>query len=196
MASAIERASPASASDFALTPTSVARHGRRTPSAATRSRSHALQKVSLVPVMKPTRSRRSCAGMHVFRGPAVGVDPRFFRLDEGSQSLAHRRRRDEVRADDARPFGDGHQLDETRRDAAIPRIARERDELIVIFAAKHDAVDLDLAKAGAARGVDAGEHAFEIAAAGDAPKARRIERIERHRESLEPRSGKRPSPAW
>ena len=51
-----------------------------------------------------------------------------------------------------------------------PLLAPERgevDDLVVVDAADHDAVDLHRVEAGVERGVDAGEHPVEVVAAGE-----------------------------
>ena len=80
-------ACPAPAGAAAARPWSVARHGRRVPSLATRSRSQPLQKVSVVPLMKPTRSRGSC------RARTYRAGPRSRSAEAGSSSRSAARRR-------------------------------------------------------------------------------------------------------
>src|SRR5688572_31128861 len=69
---AIVFASPAFAASDASTPSSVARQGLSTPDDETRSLSHVAQYVSVVPVMKPTRSFGSRRALMYFAGPSPG----------------------------------------------------------------------------------------------------------------------------
>ena len=163
--------SPACARAIAATPSFVARQGRSVPSEATRSRSHVSQYVSVVPVMKPTRSRGSCARAHVLRGTAVGVAQPARRHAERARRRAHLVVADELLGGEVRALADAHDLDEARDDAARPCPLDDGRELVVVFAAEDDGVRLELVEAGGAGRLDAREHAVEPAAARDAPEA-------------------------
>ena len=66
----------------------------------------------------------------------------------------------------------------------------QRGELVVVDAVQRDRVGLD-AQAGRDRGVDAGEHAAELAATGDGAKPIGVERVERDVDAGEARARER-----
>ena len=64
-----------------------------------------------------------------------------------------------------------------------PLLAAERgevDDLVVVDAAHHDAVDLHRVEAGVERGVDPGDHPVELVAAGEREEHLGAQRVERH----------------
>ena len=144
------------------------RHAWSSPVAVSRRRLQSSQKCSVIAEMIPTSragsSRRASSAPGPRRGSVVG----WRRAAPSAASIA----RADLRG---RELGVGrveraarhrHVLDEPRRRAARPGVLAERDELVVVHAAQRDRVELD-AQAGGDRGVDAGEHAREIAAAGE-----------------------------
>ena len=70
---------------------------------------------------------------------------------------------------------EGHELDEAHADAPLATERGEVDDLVVVDAPDHDAVDLHRVEPGVERGVDPGEDPVELVAPGERaerPRAR------------------------
>ncbi len=107
-------------------------------------------------------------------------------VDQVGQPGAHLGRGDHGLRRQLRPLADLHQLDEARDHTAVPGKAGQRLDFILILAAQHDGVQLDLLEARGERGVEAGDHAGEIPAPGEPRKALGDERIDGDRDSPQP----------
>ena len=66
---------------------------------------------------------------------------------------------------------------------------REVDDLVVVDAAHHDAVDLHRVEPGVERGVDSGEHPVELVAAGEREEHLAAQRVERDVDAPQPGGG-------
>ena len=73
----------------------------------------------------------------------------------------------------------------------------EVDDLVVVDAPHHHAVDLHRVEPGVDRGVDAGEHPVELVAPGELEEDLGAQRVERHVDAPQAglRRGRGPSPA-
>ena len=137
------------------------------------------------------------AGDHADVADAVGVAEPLGRLDvlawrapatgrcssgnTASIALEDLVRRARPGRDVQSPVGvEGHELDEAHADAPLAAEGGEVDDLVVVDAAHHDAVDLHRVEAGVERGVDPGEHPVEVVAAGERAEHVGAERVERH----------------
>ena len=74
---------------------------------------------------------------------------------------------------------EGHELDESHPDAPFAAECGEVDDLAVVDAAHHDAVDLHRVEPGVESGVDPGEDAVEVVAARERQEHVGAERVER-----------------
>ncbi|MCY1461094.1 hypothetical protein D9M71_787140 [compost metagenome] len=77
-------------------------------------------------------------------------------------------------ADDAQ----GHFFNEGNIQLAIDGKAHQIVDLAVVAALEHHAVELGATKAGGARGVDAGDHLFQVARAGQGLEALGVEAVQ------------------
>ena len=72
-----------------------------------------------------------------------------------------------------------HELDEAHAHALGSPEGGEVDDLVVVHAPHHHAVDLHRVEPGVERGVDAGEHLVEVVAPGEARRTVGPQRVER-----------------
>ena len=131
---------------------------------------------------EPLAPARSRAAHVARRSPAAPARPARARSPSAS------RRARTSASGTGRAAREGHLLDEARERAAVPGVAHERAELVLVHAAHHDGVHLERAEAAGGR-VDAGEDPLE-------PRARaRRRRASRAGSSVSSETLSAPSPA-
>lgn len=131
-------------------------------------------------------------GLHITGGTPLRIDEGRRFLEEVVELGSHLGSGHHRVGREIGSLTDLHQLDEARGHAALPGEAGERLDLVVVLSPQHDRVQLDLLEARGERGVEAPEHAGEVAAPGEARKAPGHERVDRHRQPPQPRPPQRP----